>query len=72
MTKPRDVNAKPAEREPIPEGHDTPVMGPAKERRKVRPAKGQPGVARPYDAGPDKRPPDDPWQDPGGPEPANG
>jgi len=47
-------------------------MGSPKVRRKVRSLKGQPGVALPYDSGADKRPPDDPWQDPGGGEPANG
>jgi hypothetical protein len=47
-------------------------MGPPKARRKVRPVKGEPGVARPYDPGTDKRRPADEWQDPGGAEPANG
>jgi len=29
-------------------------------------------MGRQYDPGGDKRKPDDPWQDPGGAEPANG
>ena len=60
------------ESQAIPDGRDTPVMGPPSNRRKVRPAKGRSGIARPYDPGPDHRRPDDPWQDPGGAEPANG
>jgi hypothetical protein len=70
--KPRDPRRKPAERQPVPEGRDTPVMGPPKIRRKVWPVKGRPGVARLYDPGTDKRRPTDAWQDPGGAEPANG
>jgi hypothetical protein len=47
-------------------------MGPRDDRRKVQPLEGEPAMDRPYHPGGDKRPPDDPWQDPGGPEPANG
>ncbi len=65
-------NDRPAESQPVPEGHDTPVMGPPDARRKVQAAKGQPGVARPYEPITDERPEADPWQDPGGAEPANG
>ena len=61
------------ERQQVPEGRETPVMGPRRARKKVRPLSGEPGVARPYDPGTEKKRADeDPWQDPGGPEPANG
>lgn len=72
MSDPDERDAKPAEQHEVPEGRETPVMGPRKARNKVKPLKGQPAMDRPYDAGGDKRAPDDPWQDPGGPEPANG
>jgi hypothetical protein len=60
------------EREEAPEGRETPSLGPRQARRKVRHLDGEPAMDRPYDPGGDKRPPDDPWQDPGGSEPANG
>jgi hypothetical protein len=63
---------KPAEQQEVPEGRETPVMGPRKAPRKVKPMDGTPAMNRPYDTGGDRRAPDDPWQDPGGPEPANG
>jgi len=68
----RQPNTKPAEQAPVPEGRETPVMGPPKVRRKVRRMRGEPGTARPYEPGAEKPGPADPWQDPGGPEPANG
>jgi hypothetical protein len=48
-------------------------MGPRKARKKVRPLDGRPAIDRPYDPEAEKQQRDrDPWQDPGGPEPANG
>jgi len=47
-------------------------MGPRRTRTKIGHLGGEPAIDRPYDPGGDKRPPDDPWQDAGGPEPANG
>ena len=47
-------------------------MGPRQAQRKVQPLEGEPAMDRKYETGGDKRKPDDPWQDPGGPEPANG
>jgi hypothetical protein len=72
MTHPDEHEATPPERQEVPEGREPPVMGPRKARGKVKPLKGEPAIDRPYEPGGDKRPPDDPWQDPGGPEPANG
>ena len=61
------------ERQEAPEGRETPVMGPRRSRKKVRPLKGEPAIDRPYDPEAEKRGRDEnPWQDPGGPEPANG
>jgi hypothetical protein len=62
-----------SERQEAPEGRDTPVMGPRRRRKKVRPLGGEPAIDRPYDPAADRQRRDkDPWQDPGGPEPANG
>jgi hypothetical protein len=72
MAKSRKPKDEHPERKPAPEGRGTPVMGPRRARTKVGRLKGEPAIDRPYDPGGDKRPPDDPWQDPGGPEPANG
>lgn len=60
------------EREEAPKGRETPSLGPRDAPQKVRPLDGEPEIDRPYDPDGDRRPPDDPWQDPGGPEPANG
>ena len=60
------------EREEAPKGRETPSLGPRNAPRKVEPLEGEPAMDRPYDSGADKRKPDDPWQDPGGSEPANG
>lgn len=61
------------ERQEMPDGRETPVMGPRRSRRKVRRLEGEPATDRPYDPGTgNDRADDDPWQDPGGPEPANG
>ena len=70
MAKPRKPKDEHPERKPAPEGRETPMIGPR--RAKVGRLHGEPAIDRPYDPGGDKRPPDDPWQDPGGPEPANG
>jgi len=72
MSHSNEPDQKPAEQQEVPEGRETPVMGPRKARGKVKPLDGKPAMNRPYDPGGDKRPPDDPWQDPGGAEPANG
>ena len=72
MAKSRKPKNERSERKPVPEGRETPVLGPSRARTKVGRLKGEPAIDRPYDPGGDKRPPDDPWQDPGGPEPANG
>ena len=63
--------AEHSEREEAPKGRETPSLGP-RPQRKVRPLEGEPAMDRPYDPGGDKRKSEDPWQDPGGPEPANG
>jgi hypothetical protein len=68
-TKP---NPESQERKESPEGRETPVMGPAKKRAKVRPIEGEPAIDRKYEHDGERSAPDDPWQDPGGPEPANG
>jgi hypothetical protein len=68
-TKPKPESA---EREEAPKGRETPSLGPRDAPHKVRPLQGEPGTGRPYDSGGDKRKADDPWQDPGGEEPANG
>ena len=60
------------EREEAPKGRETPSLGPREEQHKVQPLDAEPARDRPYDTGGDKRKPDDPWQDPGGAEPANG
>jgi hypothetical protein len=57
--------------EPL-EGRETPVLGPRRSRKKVRPLDAEPATDRPYDSGAAPARPDDPWQDPGGAEPANG
>ena len=72
MTDDTKRDEKPEERREVPEGRETPMMGTRKDRRKVKPLDGKPAMDRPYEPGGDKRAPDDPWQDPGGPEPANG
>ena len=72
MAKPKKPKSESPEREEAPAGRETPSLGPPNARRKVQPLEGEPAMDRPYDPGGDKRAPDDPWQDPGGPEPANG
>jgi len=72
MAKPSKPAPERPEREEAPKGRATPSLGPRTARRKVRPLDGEPAIDRPYDPGGDRRAPDDPWQDPGGPEPANG
>jgi len=72
MAKPTDRKSESPEREEAPKGRETPSLGPREAPRKVRPLDGEPAMDRPYDPGGDKRKPDDPWQDPGGAEPANG
>ena len=72
MTDGKDRQPDAPERQEVPEGREPPAMGPRKKRRKVKPLDAEPAIDRPYETGGDKRAPDDPWQDPGGPEPANG
>jgi hypothetical protein len=70
---PKRPESKPesAERRNAPEGRETPVVG-GRQGRKVRPLGGKPAMDRAYESGMPKQKPDDPWQDPGGSEPANG
>ena len=63
-------DAKSPERDEVPEGRDTPVMG-GKRGKKVKPVDAEPAIERPYEHGV-PQPESDPWQDPGGPEPHNG
>ena len=74
MAKPRTTKpVKHPEAEEAPHGRATPVVGPRKAQKKVRPLDGEPAMERPYDSGAERAKGDDnPWQDPGGPEPANG
>jgi hypothetical protein len=73
MIDSNDARDPSPERQELPEGRETPVMGPRRSRRKVRRMQGEPAIDRPYDPEMDKgRGDDNPWQDPGGPEPANG
>jgi hypothetical protein len=74
MAKPRtSKSSKHPEREAAPHGRATPVAGSPKDRKKVQPLDGEPAIERPYEPGADDpRHGDNPWQDPGGPEPANG
>jgi hypothetical protein len=71
MAKSTRPTREPAERDEAPRGRETPSLGPRKARKKVRPIAGEPAIDRAYEPD-DRRAPDDPWQDPGGPEPANG
>ena len=71
MAKPTKRQREHPEREEAPKGRETPSMG-SRPPKKVQPLDGEPGIDRPYDTGGDQRKPDDPWQDPGGAEPANG
>lgn len=48
------------------------MIGPRQSPKKVRPLAGKPAIQRPYEPGVVQRKDDDPWQDPGGAEPANG
>ena len=63
MAKEPRAKSEATERREAPEGRETPVMG-GRKGRKVRPLAGEPGTGEPE--------PENPWQDPGGPEPANG
>ena len=71
MTKPAHDDAKGRERDEVPEGRDTPVLGGGKSRKKVKPLDAEPEIERPYDPGVPQQE-SDPWQDPGGSEPHNG
>jgi hypothetical protein len=72
MAKPRKRRKNP-EREEAPQGRDTPVIGPRDAPSKVGTLDGEPEIARPYDSNGSAAVKDeDPWQDPGGAEPANG
>ena len=71
MAKSTKPPSKHPEREEAPHGRATPSLGPRKARKKVRPLDGKPAIEREYEPG-QERAADDPWQDPGGPEPANG
>jgi hypothetical protein len=73
MADTNDAPEPSPERQEVPEGRETPVMGSRRSRKKVRHLKGQPATDRAYDPEAEKaRRDDNPWQDPGGPEPANG
>ena len=71
MSKRPEPKPESTERRDAPEGRETPVVGGPK-GRKVRPLGGEPAMDRKYDPGTGKQKPEDPWQDPGGSEPANG
>jgi hypothetical protein len=71
MTKRPETKPESPERREAPEGRETPVGG-GRDGRKVKPLDGEPEMDRPYEPGGPKQKPDDPWQDPGGAEPANG
>jgi hypothetical protein len=71
MARPRKPPAEHPEREEAPHGRATPSLGPRKARKKVRPLGGEPAIDRDYEPR-EERPADEAWQDPGGPEPANG
>jgi hypothetical protein len=72
MAKSHKPKPRSPERQEAPRGRETPVIGPRKAPSKVRPLAGEPAIDRGYE--PNGRHPADenPWQDPGGPEPANG
>jgi hypothetical protein len=72
-TKPPTEHREPEhpEREEAPRGRETPSLGPRRGRKKVRPLEGEPAIDRAYEPG-DEQANENPWQDPGGPEPANG
>ena len=71
MAKPTKPPSEHPEREEAPHGRETPSLGPRRSRKKVRPLDADPAIDRAYEPG-DEAKSDDPWQDPGGPEPANG
>jgi hypothetical protein len=71
MAKPTKPEPESPERQEAPQGRETPSLGPPKARKKVRPLEGEPAIDRPYEPGAEPTT-DDPWQDPGGPEPGNG
>jgi hypothetical protein len=71
MAKSTKPKGESPERQEVPEGRETPSLGPRKTPSKVKPLNGEPAIDRPYEPG-HERTQDDPWQDPGGPEPANG
>jgi hypothetical protein len=71
MAKSTRPNGDSPEREESPQGRETPSLGPRKARKKVQPLGGEPAINRPYEPGHEQAE-DNPWQDPGGPEPANG
>jgi len=69
IRKPRRTSPESLE---APHGRATPVIGSRKAPKKVRPIKADPAIERPYEPDALHRHDDNPWQDPGGPEPANG
>jgi hypothetical protein len=71
MAKSTKPKAESPERQEVPEGRETPSLGPRKAPTKVKPLHGEPAIDRPYEPG-NEPAQDDPWHDPGGPEPANG
>ena len=71
MAKEPRAKSETPERRAAPEGRETPVMG-GRKGRKVRPLAGEAGIDRRYEPGTGEPEPENPWQDPGGPEPANG
>ena len=78
MRKPDKAKPESPERQEAPHGRETPVIGPRHARKKVRPLDGEPAMDRPYEPSEgrgdqrDSRKDENPWQDPGGAEPANG
>jgi hypothetical protein len=72
MVKSHKPESKSPERQEAPHGRETPVIGPRQALKKVRPLDGEPAIDRPYEPNGRHTADENPWQDPGGPEPANG
>jgi hypothetical protein len=72
MAKSTKPKPEAPERQEVPHGRETPSLGPRKAREKVQPLEGEPAIDRPYEPDGERPKDDNPWQDPGGPEPANG
>ena len=72
MAKSHKPRRESPERQESPQGRETPVLGSREAAKKVRPSAGEPAIDRPYEPDDQRKDDENPWQDPGGPEPANG